>query len=178
MSFTERFEKETTLVGYAKAHLWVEIAEADDADLFVLVQKLTANGTPLQQFNTLNQGAAIQDVTERSGSVLRYKGSPGRLRVSARHLDDTLSTDTLPVHTFDRVEKLRAGEIVDVEVDLFPVGLVFRPGEQLRLVISARNMLGGIFPGNAFYDGPPTGHVTVLTGGSHASYLTLPVLPT
>lgn len=178
MSFTERFEKETTLVGYAKAHLWVEIAEADDADLFVLVQKLTANGTPLQQFNTLNQGAAIQDVTERSGSVLRYKGSPGRLRVSARHLDDTLSTDTLPVHTFDRVEKLRAGEIVDVEVDLFPVGLVFRPGEQLRLVISARNMLGGIFPGNAFYDGPPTGHVTVLTGGSHSSYLTLPVLPT
>jgi len=178
VSFTERFEKETTLVGYAKAHLWVEIAEADDADLFVLVQKLTANGTPLQQFNTLNQGAAIQDVTERSGSVLRYKGSPGRLRVSARHLDDTLSTDTLPVHTFDRVEKLRAGEIVDVEVDLFPVGLVFRPGEQLRLVISARNMLGGIFPGNAFYDGPTTGHVTVLTGGSHSSYLTLPVLPT
>jgi len=116
-------------------------------------------------------------VTERSGSVLRYKGSPGRLRVSARHLDDALSTDTVPVHTFDRVEKLHPGEIVDVEIDLFPVGLVFRPGQQLRLVISARNMLGGIFPGNAFYDGRTAGQVTVHTGGSRASYLTLPVLP-
>jgi len=177
VSFTVRFREETTLVGYCKAHLWVEAEGADDADLFVLVQKLTANGTPLQEFNTLNQGAAIQDVTERSGSVLRYKGSPGRLRVSARHLDDALSTDTVPVHTFDRVEKLHPGEIVDVEIDLFPVGLVFRPGQQLRLVISACNMLGGIFPGNAFYDGRTAGQVTVHTGGSRASYLTLPVLP-
>lgn len=177
VSFTVRFEEETTLVGYSKAHLWVETEGADDADLFVLVQKLTANGTPLQEFNTPNQGAAIQDVTERSGSVLRYKGSPGRLRVSARHLDDTLSTDTVPVHTFDRVEKLHPGETVDVEIDLFPIGLVFRPGEQLRLVISARNMLGGIFPGIAFYDGQTVGQVTVHTGGSQASYLSLPVVP-
>ncbi len=177
VSFTVRFEEETTLVGYSKAHLWVKTEGADDADLFVLVQKLTANGTPLQEFTTPNQGAAIQDVTERSGSVLRYKGSPGRLRVSARHLDDTLSTDTVPVHSFDRVEKLHPGEIVDVDVDLFPIGLVFRPGEQLRLVISARNMLGGIFPGNAFYDGQTAGQVTVYTGGSNASYLSLPVVP-
>jgi len=177
VSFTVRFQEETTLVGYSKVHLWVEAEGADDADLFVLVQKLTANGTPLQEFNTLNQGAAIQDMTERSGSVLRYKGSPGRLRVSARHLDDTLSTDTVPVHTFDRVEKLHPGEIVDVEIDLFPIGLVFHPGQQLRLVISARNLLGGIFPGNPFYDGRTAGQVTVHTGGSRASYLTLPVLP-
>lgn len=178
VSFTVRFGHQTTLVGYCKAHLWVETAGADDADLFVLVQKLTANGTPLQEFTTLNQGAAIQDVTEHSGSVLRYKGSPGRLRVSARHLDDTRSTATVPVHTFDRVEKLQPGEIVDVEIDLFPIGLTFGPGEQLRLVISAHNMLGGIFPGNAFYDGRTTGHVTLHTGGSKASYLNLPVMPT
>lgn len=178
VSFTRRFEEETTLVGYSKAHLWVETEGADDADLFLLVQKLTANGTPLQEFNTPNQGAMIQDVTERTGSVLRYKGSPGRLRLSARHLDDALSTDTVPLHTFDRVEKLHAGEIVDVEIDLFPLGLVFRPGEQLRLVISAHNMLGGIFPGNDFYDGRTAGRVTVHTGGSQASYLTLPVLQT
>lgn len=69
----------------------------------------------------------IQDVTERSGSVLRYKGSPGRLRVSMRHLDKTMSTAAVPEHTFDRVEKLQSGEIVDVEIDLFPIGLVFHP---------------------------------------------------
>lgn len=74
------------------------------------------------------------------------------------------------------MEKLRADEIVDVEIELFRVGLVFRPGEQLRLVISARNMLGSIFPGNAFYDGRTAGQVTVHTGGSQASYLSVPVL--
>jgi uncharacterized protein len=86
VSFTVRFKEETTLVGYCKAHLWVETEDADDADLFVLVQKLTADGTPLREFDTLNQGAAIQDVTERSGSALRYKGSrpPARLRAPPR----------------------------------------------------------------------------------------------
>jgi len=176
VSFVVRFEQEATLVGYPKARLWVQTGDADDADLFVLVQKLTVNGTPLQQFNTPNQGAMIQDVTERSGSVLRYKGSPGRLRVSMRHLDETGSTDAVPVHTFDRVEKLQPSKIVDVEIDLFPIGLVFHPGEQLRLVISARNPLGGIFPGNDFYDGRHDGRVIIHTGGSRASYLTLPVM--
>jgi len=176
VSFVVRFDEETTLVGYPKAHLWVETGDADDADLFVLVQKLTANGTPLQQFNTPNQGAMIQDVTERSGSVLRYKGSPGRLRVSMRHLDETMSTAAVPEHTFDRVEKLQSGQIVDVEIGLFPIGLVFHPGEQLRLVISARNLLGGIFPGNDFYDGRLDGRLIIHTGGSQASYLNLPVV--
>ncbi len=65
-----------------------------------------------------------------------------------------------------------------MEIELFPIGLAFGPGEQLRLVISAHNALGGIFPGNAYYDGRTAGQVTVHTGGSQASYVTLPVLST
>ncbi len=125
------------MVGYPKAHLWVEAKGADDMDLFVLVQKLDVHGTPLQAFTVPNQGAMMHDVTERGASILRYKGSNGRLRVSMRHLDETLSTDEIPAHTFDRVEKLTPGEVVDVEIDLLPIGLVFYPGQQLRLVISA-----------------------------------------
>jgi predicted acyl esterase len=178
VSFIVGFDKETTLVGYPMAHLWVEAEGVDDADLFVVVQKLSANGTPLQEFTVPNQGAMIQDATERTGSVLRYRGSPGRLRLSARHLDDTLSTPTVPEHTFDRVEKLQQGQVVDVQVDLFPIGLVFHPGQQLRLVIGARNTLGAIMPGIAFYDGNTEGKLTVHTGGSQASYLSLPVLAT
>ncbi len=36
VSFLARFEQETVLVGYPKAHLWVEADGADDMDLFVL----------------------------------------------------------------------------------------------------------------------------------------------
>jgi predicted acyl esterase len=174
-SFAIRFGKETTMVGYPKARLWVESEGADDMDLFILVQKLDRNGTPLQQFNVPNHGALMQDQTERGASVLRYKGSNGRLRVSARHLDETLTTDAVPAHSFDRVEKLSTGEIVDVEIDLFPIGLVFYPGEQVRLVISAQNALGAIMPATRDYIPQNSGKHVVHTGGDHASYLQLPI---
>ncbi|GAA1572459.1 CocE/NonD family hydrolase [Dactylosporangium maewongense] len=175
VSFVTRFDRETVLVGYPKAHLWVEAHGADDMDLFVLVQKLDAHGTPLQAFTTPNQGAMLQDLTERGATILRYKGSDGRLRVSLRHLDESLSTGDVPVHTFDRVEKLTPGDIVDVEIDLLPIGLLFHPGEQLRLVISGRNLLGPMMPRLVEYTPANSGRHVIHTGGEHASYLQLPV---
>ncbi|WP_405009856.1 CocE/NonD family hydrolase [Kitasatospora sp. NBC_01539] len=175
VSFVVGFDEETEMVGYPKAHLWVEAEGADDMDLFVLVQKLDANGTPLQQFTVPARSALLQDATERSASVLRYKGSDGRLRVSARHLDDDLSTDEIPVHSFDRIEKLAAGDVAEIQIDLAPVGLVFHRGEQLRLVISAHNLLGAIMPGVPFHEPQNAGTHIVHTGGTRASYLQLPL---
>jgi predicted acyl esterase len=175
VSFLTRFDRETALIGYPKARLWVEARDADDMDLFVLVQKLDANGTPLQAFTVPNQTAMIHDLTDHGATILRYKGSDGRLRISLRHLDDVLSTDDVPAHAFDRIEKLTQGEIVDIEIDLLPVGLVFYPGEQLRLVISARNILGTMMPGLREYTGANSGQHVVHTGGQHASYLQLPI---
>jgi len=175
VSFVTRFDQETVLVGYPKAHLWVEARGADDMDLFVLVQKLDAYGTPLQQFTVPNQGALAQDVTEHGASILRYKGSDGRLRVSVRHLDEKLTTDAVPAHSFDRIEKLSPGEIVDIEIDLLPIGLAFHPGEQLRLVISGRHILGPMMPRLPEYTPANSGQHIIHTGGEHASYLQLPV---
>ena len=175
VSFITRFEQETVMVGYPKAHLWVEAQGADDMDLFVLIQKLDAYGTPLQQFTVPNQNARIHDLTDHGATVLRYKGSDGRLRVSARHLDEKLSTEDVPAHSFDRVEKLSPGEIVDIEIDLFPIGLAFYPGEQLRFVISSRNLVGTIMPGIREYAGANSGQHVIHTGGEHASYLQLPL---
>ncbi|MEZ0054396.1 putative acyl esterase [Mycobacterium sp. MAA66] len=178
VSFIVKFDEETVMVGYPKAHLWVEARGADDIDLFVLVQKLDAHGTPLQQFTVPNQNARIHDLTDHGASILRYKGSDGRLRVSARRLDKTLSTDDVPAHSFDRVEKLSVGEIVDIEIDLLPIGLVFYPGEQLRFVISAGNLLGTLMPAICEYVGANNGQHVIHTGGEHASYLQLPIKTT
>ncbi len=175
VSFSVRFNEETILVGYPKARLWVEAAGADDMELFLLAQKLDAHGSALQQFTVPNQGALMQDLTERGASVLRYKGSNGRLRVSARHLDQTLTTESVPAHTFDRIEKLEPGEIVDVEIDLSPIGMLFHAGEQLRLIIGATNTLGPIMPATRDYVAQNKGRHLVHTGGSKASYLALPV---
>ncbi len=175
VSFIARFDRETVMVGYPKARLWVEARGADDMDLFVLVQKLDAYGTPLQQFTVPNQNARIHDLTDHGASILRYKGSDGRLRVSARHLDETMSTEDVPVHTFDRIEKLAAGDVVGIDIDLLPIGLVFRPGEQLRFVISSRNLLGTLMPAIREYVGVNRGQHVIHTGGEHASYLQLPI---
>ncbi|WP_410631653.1 CocE/NonD family hydrolase [Amycolatopsis sp. cmx-4-83] len=175
VSFVTGFDQETVLVGYPKAHLWVEARGADDMDLFVLVQKLDAYGTPLQQFTVPNQSAMVQDVTERGASILRYKGSDGRLRVSMRHLDEALSTDEVPAHTFDRIEKLAAGEIAEIEIDLLPIGLAFHPGEQLRFVISGRSLLGPMMPRLSEYTPANSGQHVIHSGGDHASYLQLPL---
>jgi len=175
VSFIVKFDQETIMVGYPKAHLWVEARGADDMDLFLLVQKLDAHGTPLQQFTVPNHNARIHDLTDHGASVLRYKGSDGRLRVSARRLDAALSTDDVPAHSFDRVEKLSAGEIVDIEIDLLPIGLVFYPGEQLRFIVSAGNLLGTLMPAIREYSGANSGQHVIHTGGDRASYLQLPI---
>jgi uncharacterized protein len=154
----------------ASLQLFRSPAEADRQ-----VRKLDVYGTLLQQFTVPNQGAVAQDLTERGASILRYKGSDGRLRVSLRHLDETLSTDAVPAHSFDRVEKLAPGEVVDVEIDLFPIGLAFHPGEQLRFVISGRHLLGPMMPGLREYHPANSGSHVIHTGGDHASYPQLPV---
>ena len=119
----------------------------------------------------------IQNGLYKVSGKLRYKGSNGRLRVSARHLDEELSTDIIPAHSFDRVEKLQPGEIAEIEIDLFPIGIVFYPGEQLRLVISSKNDLGAIMPGTPAYVPENKGKHIIHTGGLRASYLQLPVKP-
>lgn len=175
VSFIVGFDEQTTMVGYPKVRLWLEAKDADDMDLFVFVQKLNEQGTPLQVFTVPNHGAMVHDVTERGASILRYKGSSGRLRVSMRHLDETLSTEEVPVHSFDRIEKLNPGQVVDVEIDLLPIGLVFHPGEQLRLIISAQNLFGSWMPGLHEYTPQNSGQHVIYTGGSHASYVQLPI---
>ncbi|SBN63234.1 hypothetical protein GA0004736_2159 [Curtobacterium sp. 9128] len=175
VSFLSRFDEETVLVGYPKAHLFVEARGADDMDLFVLVQKLDRWGTPLQAFTVPNQGAMAHDLTDHGATILRYKGSDGRLRVSARHLDEQLTTVDVPAHTFDRVEKLTPGEIAEIEIDLSPIGLRFHAGEQLRFVVSSRNLLGTLMPAIREYVGANAGTHVVHTGGERASYLQLPV---
>jgi predicted acyl esterase len=175
VSFITRFDQETTMVGYPKAHLWVEARGADDMDLFVLIQKLDAYGTPLQAFTVPNQSARAHDLTDHGATILKYKGSDGRLRVSMRHLDEELTTNDVPAHSFDRIAKLSEGEIVDIEIDLLPIGLAFHPGEQLRFIVSSRNLLGTLMPGIREYTGANSGQHVIHTGGEYASYLQLPI---
>lgn len=175
LSFTMRVDETTEFVGYPKARLWVEAAGADDMDIFVFLQKLDANGVALEQFNVPNHGPQMEAITRHGASILKYKGSNGRLRVSMRHLDEAKSTDAIPVHSFDRVEKLAEGEIVCVDIDMFPVGLLLHPGEQLRFVVTGFHILGGVFPGRDNVAADNHGRHVLHSGGTMGSFLQLPM---
>ncbi len=174
-TFAIRLDQPTDFVGYPKLCLWVEADGSDDMDVFVFLQKLNAEGKLLEQFNIPNHGPQMQELTRQGAAILKYKGSNGRLRASMRHLDDQQSTNDIPVHSFDRVEKLTQGQIARLEIDLFPVGLRLYAGETLRLTISGHHLLGGVMPGVSNVEPDNQGRHIIHTGGRYTSYLQVPI---
>ncbi|MBQ7220531.1 MAG: hypothetical protein IJS28_06080 [Synergistaceae bacterium] len=173
-SFIYTASERTEFIGYPKVKLWLEAEGYDDMDVYISLYKLDKFGSMLQQFTVPNHGARNHDLTEGGGSILRYRGSTGRLRVSMRHLDEEKSTDEIPYHSFNRVEKLKPGEIVSVEIEMYPVGLVLYEGESLRLVVSASDEAGSMMPGTAPVKPDNKGVHVIQCGGSYDSYLQLP----
>lgn len=175
-SFEMTFDRTTEFLGYPKATLFMEAKGYDDMDIFVSVQKVDVRGNILSEFIVPNHGPALQDFTQEGASALRYKGAWGRLRASMRHLDEQESTDEIPAYSFDRVEKLKDGEIVKMDIVLSPVGLSFKAGESLRLVVSSKNESGSVMPGTPEATPDNKGMHIIHTGGEYASYVQLPVL--
>src|ERR1700682_2483810 len=124
--FTYRFNTATELVGHMKLRLWVEAGGADDMGPVVGVRELDPFGN-LMPFSFLN---ALED-----GPV-----ALGWLRVSHRELDEARSTPQQPWHAHLREQPLSAGEIVPVEIEIWPSGTRFEKGEQLQLVIQGTDV--------------------------------------
>lgn len=177
ISFMTTFDEETNLVGYPKLHLYAEVEGADDGDIFVWMQKLDKNGNMLSEITVPNNNAAIRDFTDDGASITCYKGSWGKLRLSMRHLDEKESTNEVPAYSFDRVEKLEKGQVVEADIVMSPIGLKFYKGESIRVIISPKEEYGnGMMPGTPGCTPNNKGWHIIHTGGDKASYLQLPVL--
>jgi predicted acyl esterase len=163
--FTYRFNTTTELVGHMKLRLWVEADGADDMDLFIGLQKLDEGGN-LMPFSFLN---ALED-----GPV-----ALGWLRVSHRELDEVRSRPEQPWHTHLREQRLKPGEIVPVEIEIWPSGTRFQKGEQLQLIIQGSDVQqyppGVVAMGHSVTRNEGT-HI-IHTGGRYDSHLLVPVIP-
>ena len=161
-TFTIKFDQATQVVGYPKLRLYVQADGANDMDLFVLVQKLDANGNVLDPRNAVS---------------LQYDEAPpgtrGRMRVSLRALDQTLTTDFLPVQSFLQNEYLSAGEIVPVDIAIYPEAVLWHAGQQLRVIVAGHiiQMEETTVPTNN------QGTHIIHTGPDYQSYLQLPLVP-
>jgi predicted acyl esterase len=176
--FTYRFASETQLTGYLRAHIWIEARGADEADLFVLVEKLDADGNLLvPDAESANQYFPIPPA-----------GAHGRLRTSLRKLDPVLSTEFIPIQSFDHPEMLHEGQIVPVDIAIMPASEIFHVGEYLRLTIAGHEFaappsdvkLTGMLAFMRPLPSVPTknaGVHVIHAGGEHQSYLQIPVIP-
>ena len=144
-----------------KLRMYVEARGHDDMDLFVTVKKLSTKG---EELPILLFGSE------------RHPGSWGKLRVSARHLDEEKSTEYQPVHTHDRVEKLKKGEIVPVDIEIWPISRIWHKGQKLRLHIAGRYIRDEWFEPLVWFPDNKGDHV-IHTGGKYESYLLVPEIP-
>ncbi|MDD3392609.1 MAG: CocE/NonD family hydrolase [Bacilli bacterium] len=161
IDFEYTFRKDTEITGYMKLRLWVEAKGHDDMDLFINVKKTSTTGEelPVTIFGTE-----------------RHPGTWGKLRVSARHLDEEKSTEYKPVLTFDRTEKLQAGQIVPIDIPLVPISRIWHKGQKLRIQIAGRYIRDEWFEPLVWFTDNKGEH-TIHTGGKYESYLLVPVIP-
>ncbi|BBC71120.1 conserved hypothetical protein [Altererythrobacter sp. B11] len=166
-TFDIRFDQEVELTGHIKLRLWVEADGADDMDLFVALDKLDAAGerVPFTFYALFEDGPLAL----------------GWLRASHRALDEERSTPEQPVHTHLREDRLAPGEVVPVEIEIWPTSARFAAGEGLRLIIQGRDVYDQDPYGLAFArheDLRNSGTHVLHTGGRFDSHLLVPFVPT
>jgi predicted acyl esterase len=163
--FEYKFGRKTELTGYMKLKLWVQADGSDDMDLFVAIEKVDHAGypVPFAFFGNHDDGPVAL----------------GWLRVSHRELDKERSTLYQPFHKHQREIKLQTGEIVPVEIEIWPSSTLFDQGEKLRIVVQ----------GSDIYSYPEGGHTNahtatvnrgrhvIHTGGRYDSHLLVPIIP-
>lgn len=165
--FSHTFTADTELTGHFKLKLWLEAEGADDMDLFAAVQKLDAAGELVNFYY-----------------ITRFRfghAAHGWLRVSHRALDEARSTPHQPYHPHTHEERLRPGEIVPVEIEIWPSSTLFRAGETMRVVVMGRDPFPpSQDPGAVIAFHPVTrnaGMHIIHTGGRYDSHILVPVIP-
>jgi predicted acyl esterase len=173
---------ETEISGPITAKLFIE-SSTSDADLFLVVQVFDPAGQELTFQGALDPNTPI---------------ALGWLRASHRRQDPGRSKPWQPWHPHDRSEPLQPGQVHEVEVEILPTSVVLPPGWsvglQVRGIDYAYEGEVGAFGQQFYYATRGTGGmthneplnrppaifdatVTLHTGGNHASYLQLPLIP-
>ena len=146
---TPPLENDLEVTGHPVAHLWI-VTDAPDADLFVYLEEVDPEGSSTY-------------VTE------------GNLRASHRVRSDApfdnLGLPYQRSHASD-LAPLTAGEPVELVFDLLPTSKLFATGHRIRFAITGADADNFDTPRR---DPPP--ELRVLRSSTHASFVTLPIIP-
>ncbi len=178
---TAPLEADTELTGPAAARLFVSSSTAD-ADLFLVLRVFAPD---------------MREVTFQGAIDPHAPAGQGWLRASHRKLDIVLSEPHRPYHAHDERQMLAPGEVVQLDVEIWPTSVVVPAGSRIGLSVRGRdyeNALGGArlsnfknaltgcgpFLHDDPRDRPPElfgGHTTLHAGAGRQPWLLLPVVP-
>ncbi|WP_322784876.1 CocE/NonD family hydrolase [Streptomyces justiciae] len=184
--FTYTIEEETEFIGPSNLRFWVESSEADDLDLFGVVYKTNAVGKARLHIVFPSMKELFEQLIEADADLPGgplWPGPNGRLRASHRAIDPERSTDLEPFVTHAREELIEPGTPVEVNLGLWPAGMLLHKGE--TLVVEIAGHVAGPIPAPRASDADPdavmptrnTGTHTIRTGGSYDSKVFLPLRP-
>ena len=176
--FSYTFNTKSHMVGYSKAVLYMSCPDHDDLDVFVQLRKASADGKLLQNLNIplkdLGLSSASEVVTINSN---KYLGPSGILRASHRDINVKLSKTHWPVHShrLEAERKVPAGEVIRLEIGLWPTGMVFEEGEALVLKIAGHPLVLAEFePLRGKFVAENKGRHQVHFGGEFDSHVSIP----
>jgi len=141
---TEPLEEDVEITGHINLVLWVS-SETDDMDVFAYLRDQAPDGS-------------VETATR------------GILKVSHRKLDPELSTIYRPFHAHDEEQKLAPGEVVPIEVEIWPTSMVFRKGHRIRLDVQPHD-------GEHYFAAYKLKNNSIYTGGDRPSHVLLPIIP-
>ena len=157
---TPPLTEDTEITGPLAATFHVS-SESEDMDLFLTLRHFDADGNEIME--TGQQGTPVPV-------------AKGWLRASHRELDPELSLPYRPYHKHTRRLFLKPGEIVKVDVEIWPTSMTFKKGHRIQLDVQPRDGVGSqsYLHYHADYN---TGTNTIYAGGEYELYLLLPVIP-
>ena len=140
--------------------LWVS-STTEDLDIFATIRNIDRDGRDVWEIGQQQQNVPVAKFC---------------LRASHRRLDETRAQPHRPYHRHERRQWLKPNQPVRLDVEIWPTCMVFRKGHRIRLDIQPRDGAGSA-PYTHYSADYNTGDNTILTGGSTASHLLLPVIP-
>ncbi|KAJ0308771.1 hypothetical protein COL516b_003320 [Colletotrichum fioriniae] len=140
--FTHTFSKSMKLLGPTKLVVHVSCPSATNFDVYAQLRKRDASGTDLEHVNIPFESLPVSDPKEVPNiNPLKYLGPSGRLRASKRKVAPELSPNYWQTLAHDEDIEVKAGEIVQMEVWIWPTAIQFDAGEQLALKITGSDSL-------------------------------------
>ncbi|KAJ5620590.1 Alpha/Beta hydrolase protein [Penicillium lagena] len=178
IQFSFTFPQRTTILGPSRAVLYVEPKQGPDMDVYVHLRKADQTGKLLQHVNIPLKDLGVASAEEVPlTNPMKYFGPHGILRASYRDVAEELSKPHWKTLSHRKRLPVKVGEATRLEIEIWPTGMLFEPGEQLVMKISGHFMgpaefeaLQGTFPVCN------KGEHSILWGGESASYLEIPTV--